>query len=110
MMVTAFARAAGVRGRALDSAEGRPIQALNYRITKRETLESPLRAAVRTKHRKPLDNGYSLVFSLSHTSPIRSLDHETICLACIASRWWGRRPACVARVAERSAVAVPHLG
>jgi hypothetical protein len=44
--------------------QGRPIQALNYKIPKRGTLESPLRAAVRTKHRDLvlllLCNGYVL--------------------------------------------------
>lgn len=43
---------------------GRPIQALNYKIPKRGTLESPVRAAVRTKHRDLvlllLYNGYLL--------------------------------------------------
>lgn len=44
--------------------QGRPIQALNYKVPKRGTLESPLRAAVRTKHRDLvlllLCNGYAL--------------------------------------------------
>src|SRR3989442_11944559 len=44
--------------------QGRPIQALNYKVPKRGTLESPLRAAVRTKHRDLvlllLCNGYDL--------------------------------------------------
>src|SRR5712664_1756559 len=44
--------------------QGRPIQAINYKVPKRGTLESPLRAAVRTKHRDLvlllLCNGYDL--------------------------------------------------
>ncbi len=44
--------------------QGRPIQALNCKVPKRGTLESPLRAAVRTKHRDLvlllLCNGYRL--------------------------------------------------
>src|SRR6267378_2148042 len=44
--------------------QGRPIQALNYKVPKRGTLESPLRTAVRTKHgdlvRLLLCNGYDL--------------------------------------------------
>src|SRR5437016_3351500 len=44
--------------------QGGPIQALNYKVPKRGTLESPLRAAVRTKHRDLvlllLCNGYDL--------------------------------------------------
>jgi len=44
--------------------QGRPIQALNYKVPKRGALESPLRAAVRTKHRDLvlllLCNGYIL--------------------------------------------------
>src|SRR5437879_2045553 len=44
--------------------EGRPIQALNYRTPKRRTIETPLHAAVRTRHGDLvlllLCNGYRL--------------------------------------------------
>jgi hypothetical protein len=44
--------------------EGRPIQALNYKTPKKPAVETPLRAAVRTKHRDLvlllLCNGYQL--------------------------------------------------
>src|SRR6266571_1741104 len=49
--------------------QGRPIQALNCKVPKRGTLESPLRAAVRTKHRDLvlllLCNGYRLGIDLT---------------------------------------------
>src|SRR5437867_3477251 len=44
--------------------EGRPIQALNYKTPEKPAVETPLRAAVRTKHRDLvlllLCNGYRI--------------------------------------------------